>query len=799
MCADHAPTGSACLLRVAGVPAAALADLGNTALFDRIRAHLDDELDYRWFGRELALRVGDELVPHPELTHSLRRLAIATVRVLRRGGLVDAHACRRLAVVSATLGIGDALAESLLSAADRAEGLAAAERGLTEEIGTEQARLVGLPWRIVTASPAITRILTNTAPEIVAEIGERLAARQDWTAKRLRQRADYLLRLMARSAFKPTPRGWLAQVALVDLGPGPGDLRVGAHAVHRVADIQDGRRSLAAADDLPDAWLSMTALHWTRGDRLCCWVDHPGGLRFVRIRCTSAVDAVRRVLGHTALRTSAVLELLAPLPDRRAVTRDFLRHLVRLGVVQVSAPPAAKLDGWSDRPRRDDRPGFVDVYRQGVGHVALADVARLGDLVAQARRLAAVLSTGRSGRHPVLGLVGSRPRPITQIVAEFLDNECPRRKARRARAWPTAQPGTAYARLCDWLGGQPGDEIDISADVLDAVGAPAATPPAWPVDCLVRPMADGRAVLEAVVPAGVVDARFAEALGRLHGRVPQVEAYRAFLAHAAARCGAEPVEVLVPPLGVRGANTVRRPRYTDTWTGDADPSAYLAEPMTRYLPLRSITIRESDGRVIAEDPSGRRLWPVYHATRAAPHPWDVVLALLTAANPVAELAAPFTTGDPGRAFPGRTRTPRIVIGGGLVLAGRTALVPRDRLPAPGAPLATRVRELARLRAWAGAPRWNFVRVAGGRRPLPIDLDSLGALRVIDRLLAHAEVPELALEEMLPDPDHLVVRDDHDHRFAAQLLVRLPHQADPVALAERAAGALRRAQPMATVS
>lgn len=49
MCADHAPTGSACLLRVAGVPAAALADLGNTALFDRIRAHLDDELDYRWF------------------------------------------------------------------------------------------------------------------------------------------------------------------------------------------------------------------------------------------------------------------------------------------------------------------------------------------------------------------------------------------------------------------------------------------------------------------------------------------------------------------------------------------------------------------------------------------------------------------------------------------------------------------------------------------------------------------------------------------------------------------------------
>ncbi|UVS78171.1 lantibiotic dehydratase family protein [Actinokineospora sp. UTMC 2448] len=799
MCADYLPTGPACLLRVAGVPAAALAELGAPELFDRLRAHLDAESGYRRFAKALALRVGDELIPHPELTPPLRGLAITVTRTLRRGDLVDEQACRRLAVLSVAVGMGEALAESLLRAGDRAEGLAAAERDLAAAVAAEQDRLTGLPWRIITASPALTRIMTETAPEAVAEIRARLADGQRWDAKRLRQRGDYLLRLMARSAFKPTPRGWLGQVALVDVRPGPGELRVGAHAVHTVADIQDGRRALAAADELPDAWLSMTGLHWVRGDRLCCWVDDQAGLRFVRVRRTPAVDAVRRVLGHTALRTPTVLELLAPDPDRRAVTRDFLRHLVHLGVVQVSEPPSARLDGWNERPRRADRPGFVDVYRRGVGHVSLTDAGRLGELVAQARRLAAVLAPSPPRRHPILSLVDSRPRPVTQVVAEFLEHEPPKRSARRATAWPAPQPGTSYARLCDWLAEQPGDEVDITADVLDAIGAPPAAPPAWPVDCLIRPMTDGRDVLEAVIPAGVADARFAEALGRLHGRVPQVEGYRAFLAHTAARCGAEPVEVLVPPQGERGANTVRRPRYTSTWTGDADPSAYLVERMGRYLPLRSITVRESGGRIIAEDPSGRRLWPIHHATGAAPRPWEAVLALLTAANPVAELVAPFAVGDPAMAFPDRAVRPRIVLGGGLVLAGRTALVPRDRLPAPGAPLAARVRELARLRAWTGAPRWNFVRAAGGRRPLPIDLDSVGALRVVDRLLAHPEVTELALEEMLPDPDHLPVRDEHDARFAAQLVVRLPCQADPARLAERAARALRRAEPLVVAS
>ncbi|MGW5053851.1 hypothetical protein ACWEPX_22120, partial [Actinokineospora sp. NPDC004072] len=374
MGADYLPAGPACLLRVAGVPAAALAELGNPDLFDRLRAHLDAEDAYRRFAGDLARRLGDELIPH--LPPPSRGLAITTARTLRRGAPADGRACRALAVLAAALDAGPALADDLLAAAERATALAAADAQLTADTAAESERLAGLPWRIATASAELTRVLAETVPEVVAEICERLAAGEDWAGKRLRQRGDYLLRLLARAAFKPTPRGWLGHVALVELGAGPGEPRVGAHAVHRVANIQDGRRALAAGD-LPDAWLSLTGLHWVRGDRLCCWVDDPGGLRFVRIKRTPAVDAVRRVLGHNALRTPTVLDLLAPDPDRRAVVRAFLQHLLRLGVLQASAPPAARLASWSQRPRPDDGPGFADVYQRAGGHRPVADAARL--------------------------------------------------------------------------------------------------------------------------------------------------------------------------------------------------------------------------------------------------------------------------------------------------------------------------------------------------------------------------------------------------------------------------------------
>lgn len=811
MTAEEPP---ACLLRVAGLPAAVVAAAGAPELFERLRGHLRDEAAYRVLAQDVARRLGEELVPHPELPGPLRASAIALRRDLFHGAVVEDVRCRRLAVVGVALGAPEALTRDLVDVGERAAALAATWAGAVEEVRAERERLAGLPWELVTGSPSAERVVARTAPGLLEEVRERLAAGAGWDGKRMRQRADYLLRLLTRAAFKTTPRGWLGHVAVVGVSPGPAraglaEVEVGDYATHWVSNIRDDRRALTEAAELPDAWLGVSGLHWVDDSRLCCWAPDPsgaGGLRLVRVRRTPAIDALLGVLGSGALRTPDVVALLAPDGDahRRGVVRRFLRHLAQLGVVQVSAPPAARLREWAPTPREEAPPagatGFVDVYRRTRDSLPAAAVDRLAELVAQAGRLAAVLAGGAGPRppHPVLELVGPTPRSAAEIVAQFLDGREPRPLEWAPAAWPAPRPGTPYQLLCDWLGERAGEaEVDITAGVLDAVGAPPPAPPRWPVDCLVRPLPAGgpMAVLEAVTPAGVVDARFAEALGRL-GRVPQVEAYRAFLAEVAARCGVEPLEVLAPPHGGQGANTVRRPRYTDAWTGDPDGATHLGGPpgRGRYLPLGRVLLSRRGGRVVAEDPSGRELWPLCHATRVPEPPWDVVLALLGAASPVTALAGPIAFGDPAPAFPGRTRTPRLLLDGGLVLAEASVRVPRAALPDPGAPVEARARELAALRATTGVPRWNFARVDGGRRPLPVDLDSLTALRRLDRLTADPAVSALVLTEMLPDPDGLSVRDAAGDRLAAQLLVRLPRAASPARSAEAVARARRGSAP-----
>jgi hypothetical protein len=441
----------------------------------------------------------------------------------------------------------------------------------------------------------------------------------------------------------------------------------------------------------------------------------------------------------------------------------------------------------------------VDVYRHGGGGVPATAVDRLAETVPLVGRLGAVLRDGQESTHPALDLLDEQPRTVADLVAEFLDGREPQPVRRPSTAWPTPRQDTPYQRLCDWLDTHADDDrLDITADLLDRIGAPEAQPVSWPLDCLVRPLPTGPhlAVLEAVLPAGVIDARFTDALRRLHGPLPQVDAYGAFLDDTAARCGVDLVEILVPPHGDRSANAVRRPHYTRTWTGDADVSTYLAEHARpgRYLPLDRITVRRVAGRVIATDPSGAELWPVCHATRVPPAPWDVVVAVLTAAAPVGTLARPFVLGDPMTALPGRDRVGRIVLDGDLVLAGRSARLSRAALPTPGVPVERRVRQLADLRSATGLPRWNFVRAEGTGRPRPVDLDSVAALRVFDRLLADTTVSTLVVEEMLPDPEHLPVRDESGDRLAAQLLVRLPHRGAPSDTAAEVAASWQAANP-----
>lgn len=803
MCPDCLPAGPVGLLRVAGLPVTLLARAGNPALFDRIRGRQRSEVEYAEFAARLARQLTDDLVPHPELPAQVRRVAVATRRVLLRGRPVEAVDCRRLAVVNAVLGGPERLTYALLRAAAWSRDLCAEDRRLTASIARERTRLATLPWELVSRCPAALRVVADAAPALLPEIRARLAGDQGWTGKRMRQRADYLLRILGRAACKTTPRGWLGHVAVAHAGPGRADqLLVDAHvrdyAVHAVGNIGEHRRALSGRADLPDAWLSMAGLHWADEERLSCWVadpENPAGARFVQVRRTQPVDLVRQALTGGAVRAADVADLLAPAADSRGrqVVRDFLNHLVRLGVVQASARPAARLRGWTTEPRaeRPERAGeFVDVYRRGGGHVPSAALSRLGELVAQARRVRAVV-TPPAAPHPVFAFVDECPRPVTDVVARFLDGRVPAGGERRDQSWPAPAAGSPHEPLYAWLAEHAGhEEVDLTPDVLDRLGAPPARRPPWPVDCLVRPLPTAKplAVLEAVVPAGIADARFADALRGLHDDVSQVDDYRAFLDTVAARCGVEVVEVLIPPHGPRSANTVRRPRYTGAWTGDADPSAYLGEHPGRFLPLGDITVRRDGERVIAEDRSGRPLWPVCHATRMPPPPWDLVLALLSAAAPIAELAAPFLPGDPSTAFPGADRMPRLVVDGGLVLAPRAVVLTRDRLPDRDLPVADRVRRLARLRVDTGAPRWNFARVRGAGRPRPVDLDSITALRVFDKLLADPTVTALVLEEMLPAPEHLRVSSESGEPLAAQLLLRLPHQVSPERLADDVARA-----------
>ncbi len=750
------------LVRIAGLPAALPAALGTPDLTERMRHLIRAETAYRVCAAEVAGRIGEELVP--ALPRDLRRQALDVRRRLHRGEFVRP---------------GDLDFRPLARIAEWGAALAAETAALRDAVEQTERMHHGLVWDLIAGDPAAARVITATAPGVVEDIRARLAAGEPWTSKPLRKRADHLLRLLFRAAFETTSRGWLAHVALAGTGPGP--LTVGDHAVHRLTNIHQDRRRLTAAPVLPEAWLSLTPLRWTEGDRLCWHVagrDGPG-----EVRRTPVVDALCRVLGSRAMRTREVVTLLSPDARRKPVLREFLRHLAQLGLVQVSSAPTGQLHRW--RVTAEPGPGATDVYRRAHGGVPVP--SRLPELIAHAGRLAAVLGDRRS--HPALGLVGPEPRPVSEIVARALDSAEP---FRPGSAWPEPRPRTIYQRLCEWMARHADEsEIELGPAVLDYLGAPPARPAPWPVDCLLRPLPAGRAVLEGVTPAGVVDARFAAALQGLHGAVPQVSAYRAFLTETAARCGAEPVEILVPPQGSRDANAVRRPRYTRSWTGDADPATYVDDPagMRRYLPLGEITLRRDARGVIAEDRAGRVLWPVHHATRRPPPPWDVVVSLLTAASPVRRLTVPRAFGDPRAAFPGRTRTPRLLLDPDLVIAPATVFAGRDLLPEPGGDRFARLRALANLRLATGAPRWVLAR--HGHRSRPVDLDSVATLRVFDRLLADPAVDGLVLEEMLPAPEDLTVSDVDGQCYAAQALVRLPMDTSPCRLAEEVTTAWQR--------
>ncbi|HWK28580.1 MAG TPA: lantibiotic dehydratase [Solirubrobacter sp.] len=736
----------------------------------------------------LAERIGSRLVPDPRLTREDRAFVLALRRRLHRGASIADVPPERLRSLAAA---DAASIEALAALIARDRELATSSSELDVDLERELDRLLWLPDRIAEAS-AVARAVLGPESGPAARLSR----------KSRRHRAEHQWRRIARAATATTPRGWLSHVALVELDSAAGAPAVTARfAAHWVENVRAGGVGLTRpADDWPAAGtrLAVNPLRWEADGALTCVaLDASRDHGLVTVRRTALLDAVCDVLADGSRSFADVASALGcGAGEERLALRGFVRHLVALGVLQPSAPPRVGLTRRADPAgtfaAADD--GWVDVYRHAAAGIPtdLARTIQAGAL--DVLRIVALAADRVQVAAPAPGDAWS----LTDLLRA--DSGAGWSVAERSRGEGGADAG--FATLAHALAAQAdAGDIVIDAALLDACGAPPAAALTWPVDCLVRVPAPGAgftAVLEQLWPPGMLDARFAAALAELHGPVPHVEAYRAFLRELERLTGYLLVELLLPPLQDGAANAVRRPLYTSAWTGDPHTAAYLQPDQTpaRYLPPRAIRIRRAaDGRLQA-DADGQPLWPVYHATRSFSPPWDRLARVLLAAAPI-EL--PW---DAQRALrrlielPDRSTVPRIRLSGGLVLAPARWRLPPDALWDRDAPPRAKLRALVRLRERHALPRWIQVERGDRQPPLPGDLDSVHVLRTLERCPA-----PLTVSELLPAPDQFPVADGAHRpgdRLAAQLQIRLPYDTPATALAARAAAAARGPPPRAGV-
>ncbi|MFB7597819.1 lantibiotic dehydratase [Streptomyces sp. NPDC056160] len=844
--------GNTALLRIAGMPCDAWTAAGAPRLFDSVLRHADATGQLAARGRALADRLGEEVVPHPALRAADRGAVLALRRRLH-SGLPPRPADHGLLLRSPAVPAD--LAADVHHLLRRTEAADETLAGLRHAIAAEQVRLAARAWQTACASPFLRAFLDSAAPGLADDVGRRLAEGQSWSSRQLRKRTAYLWRAVGRAAAKTTPRGWAGQIAALPVAAADDrplllehNTSLGALAAVAVENVHLIRTrtappELRTAD--PGLLLTPAPLHFTEppttgpgttpGQVRCYVVDprEPGRLRQIVLRRTRALEGVLALLadGPRPLgELEAALAHAAAPPGSPAmasteVLRGFVQHLLSLGVLQICREPrqhrvdwipagAVTADGALPRAPGAEETGhwFLDSYRRPAArtHVPGHSAARVLRGLRIAARIAALHAADSPpdlpAQRPELTGLTEHPRPVSEFLAERLPAERPQ-PPRHHTGWaPARDDAGAYARLLHHLDTAARSgvaRVDVDDDLLDDLGAPPpeAALPCWPIDCLLRPLgpAAGRgpvAVLETASAAGVLDARFADGLRALYGEYGNTDAYRDFLAAVERRTGVRFVDLLVPPLNERSANAVRRPVTTRWWTGDPDPTPYYgpAGRQARYLPLDRISLRRSGGRIIAEA-DGRRIVPVYHATRSPAPPYDTLVRLLLAAShPAASYLLRLDALD--AALPERPVLPRLTAGDDLVLAPATWRVDRSRLWEPGDDPLTKVRTLALLRRAAGLPRHAFVRTAPGGKPVPVDLASLTALHVVERLCAQQAGATLLVEEMLPGPRDLLLRDPvhGGAAVATQVLLRLPHDRGAGRLAEAAADALVHGEP-----
>jgi hypothetical protein len=810
MLPGDARLGSSALLRVAGLPIRCWLAGANPTLFANVA-----QLERREQGRharalQLAERIGEQLVPKPALARDDRAFLLAVRRTLHRGDSIADVSRERLLGVSGLSDGDHELMQALVAMIDRDRTIARLSAAVDADVATEQNRLLTLPQQIADESRVAQALLA-------AQDGDdpRLA---DLSRKSRRHRAEHEWRRVARAATGSTPRGWLSHVALVAIGaaetPQPPTVTE-RFTAQWAENVRAPRLALAnPPNEWPEAGtrLAVNPLRWDVDGRLGCVVlDKNREQTQVSVQQTPLLDGILTAL-QAAAPTFAELAEAVGCANREEwlALRAFVRHLVVLGIVQPAAPPVIRLvreatpgQTFADVAGADgDHGGWIDVYRYAESGLS-RDLARdLQRGVSQALRLLSVMRSDVTGRASWPEPTSARSWSFSEILRDDLaigDTVTPDADSRKDAEDTPAPSSSRFATLVSELVEQAGHTHDvvIDSDLLDKWGA-ASSALNWPVDCLVRVPAPGSgftAVLEDVRAPGVLDARFADTLSDLHGAIPQVEAYRAFLRRLEQLTGILFVELLVPPLTDGAANAVRRPIYTSAWTGDPHADGYLrggADAGT-YIPLQEITIRRVDGRLRA-DVGGQPIWPVYHATRTFEQPWSRVAQVLLATAPVdlpVQCERMTHVLSVLRALlPEQVMVPRISVSGGLVLSPAQWRLPFDQLWDQDAPARAKLRALVGLRDRYALPRWVYLMRDSHKSPVPCDLESLHAFRAIERCTT-GRTP-LKVVEMLPAPDQLLVVDRAHRsgdRLASQLQLRFPCDESPTAMANRIAPAV----------
>src|SRR5262249_50288987 len=196
--------------------------------------------------------------------------------------------------------------------------------------------------------------IVRAAPDILHDIERRLLSGEPWTTKRMRQRSAYLWRMIDRGTIKPTPRGWFANLCVVEIDNGdaaPLSCCLGSKLVERSTENIHHCRKLALQDGLtgakPDTLLSLTPLRWINPTHFVAWVFNgktlrnlPSEIAEVRMQLTRELEVVISLLSAESRPVAIVVSALcvqAGLDDRLATL--FLDHLASIGIVEIERRP----------------------------------------------------------------------------------------------------------------------------------------------------------------------------------------------------------------------------------------------------------------------------------------------------------------------------------------------------------------------------------------------------------------------------------------------------------------------------